>query len=56
MKYQYAWKNNDKRESLYGKECKIIYRMRMNSALVEFEDGEKVVISRNALRKVNATP
>ena len=31
--------------------CRIIARGAMNSALVEFEDGARHVISRNALRK-----
>jgi hypothetical protein len=35
-----------------GESCKIISRGRMNSALVEFEDGFKVITSRYAVRKV----
>jgi hypothetical protein len=31
--------------------CRVIARGRMNSALVEFEDGFQAVVSRNALRK-----
>ena len=50
--YIYTWKNNDKREILYGKRFRILVRGRANSALVEFEDGTREVISRNALRKV----
>ncbi len=50
--YRFAWKNNPKRARLYGQRCRVITRGKRNSALVEFEDGERVVISRNALRKV----
>lgn len=52
MIYRYCWRNNSKRLTLYGRLCRVIYRGRPNSALVEFENGQKEVISRNALRKV----
>ena len=50
-KYTYAWKNNTKRQGLYGKQCRVLVRGKMNSALVEFENGQKEIISRNALRR-----
>lgn len=50
--YVFAWRNNSKREQLYGRRCRVMARMKMNSALVRFEDnGQKEVISRNALRR-----
>lgn len=49
--YYYAWKNNDKRISLYGRACKVVCRGKLNSCLVEFENGQREVVSRNALRK-----
>lgn len=52
MIYLYMWRNNEKRKTLYGRRCRVIYRGRPNSALVEFEHGQREVISRNALRKV----
>ncbi len=52
FKYIYNWANNDKRKTLKGRKCRVIYRGRMNSCLVEFENGQKEVISRNALKKV----
>lgn len=36
---------------LFGRKCRIVARGAMNSRLVEFEDGERHVISGNALRK-----
>lgn len=36
-----------------GRICKLIARGKMNSALVEFEDGFRAIISRNALRRVS---
>jgi len=48
--YVYGWKNNTKRQSLYGKQCRVLVWGKMNSVLVEFEDGNKEVISRHALR------
>jgi hypothetical protein len=49
--YRFCWKNNEKRRSLYGRQCSIVIRGRANSALVEFENGQREVVSRNALRK-----
>lgn len=51
MIYYYAWKNNEKRKTLYGRPCKIIMRLTMNSAIVEFENRQRECVSRNALRK-----
>lgn len=49
--YIYGWKNNQKRQTLYRRKCRVLARGGMNSALVEFEDGQKEIISRNALRR-----
>ena len=50
--YVFKWKNNEKREILFGKRLRVLVRGRANSALVEFEDGQREVISRNAIKKV----
>lgn len=55
MKYIYSWGNNPVRAKLKGKVCRVLARGKMNSALVEFENGEKQIISRNALRRKNET-
>jgi hypothetical protein len=34
-----------------GQKCRVLVRGRMNSILVEFEDGYRVVTSRYAVRK-----
>jgi len=51
MRYVYSWKNNPKRLTLFNRECRVIKRGGMNSALVEFKNGQREIISRNALRK-----
>jgi len=48
--YYYAWRNNEKRLTLYRRLCRIVARGRMNSILIEFEDGQREVVSRNAVR------
>ncbi len=48
----FIWRNNEKRHLLYGKRCRVVARGKMNSALIEFEDGTREIVSRNALRKV----
>lgn len=50
--YVFVWKNNEKRATLYGRRLRVLARGAMNSALVEFENGQREVISRNAIRKV----
>ena len=52
--YIYTWGNNPKRASLKGHRCKVIARGALNSCLAEFENGQREVISRNALRKVGS--
>lgn len=47
----YSWSNNDKRAALKGRPCRILIKGKMNSVLVEFEDGERVVTSIRALKK-----
>lgn len=52
--YTYAWGNNPVRATYKGKRCRVVCRGKMNSCLLEFADGRKLVTSRNAIRK--ATP
>jgi hypothetical protein len=54
QQYVYGWRNNEKRRELTNRRCTIVARLKMNSAIVRFENGQEEVISRNALRK--ATP
>ena len=49
----YRWKNNAKRRELHGKRCRILHKgSALRAALVEFEDGERVITSIRALKKV----
>jgi hypothetical protein len=50
--YYYAWKNNSKRATLYKRRFRVLNRGKMNTAVAEFENGQKEAISRNAIRKV----
>lgn len=36
----------------FGQRCAVLVRGKMNSCLVEFEDGYKVVTSRNYIRRI----
>lgn len=51
MKYLYAWGNNTKRATLKGRRCAIVQRLKNNSAVVQFENGQTEIVSRNALRR-----
>ncbi len=48
----YCW--GKYRPELKGKRCRLLARGAINSALVEFQDGERHVVSRNAIKKVKA--
>jgi hypothetical protein len=51
--YIYAWGNNAKRATLKGRLCKVLFRGKMNSCLIEFLDNnQREITSRNALRKM----
>lgn len=45
--YRYHWNRMGRKGTL----CRVLVRGKMNSCLVEFEDGYLAVTSRNALRK-----
>jgi hypothetical protein len=48
----YIWRIKKRLPERYGKLCNILVRGKMNSCLLEFEDGFKVVTSRNFIRKI----
>lgn len=48
--YVWAWTVRPQ-PSRKGQRCRVLARGTMNSALVEFEDGYRVVTSRNGLRR-----
>lgn len=52
MTHRYAWRNNAKRKTLYGRWCRIICSGAMNSVLIEFENGQREIVSRRALRRI----
>lgn len=49
----YCWGNNERRKELKGRKCRILTRLKMNSVVVEFENGETEITSRYAIRKCN---
>jgi hypothetical protein len=50
--YIYTWKQNAMRVlDRKDQKCRVLIRGRMNSCLLEFEDGFQVVTSRNAIRR-----
>lgn len=53
--YVYAWGNNTVRAALKGQRCRIVTTGSMGTALLEFEDGRRVVTSRRAVRRGKET-
>jgi hypothetical protein len=51
--YIYVWGNDPHRARLKGRKCKVLAWVALNNCLVEFEDGHREVVSRNALRRVS---
>ena len=52
MTHIFCWKNNPVRARFYKKKCRIVCRGTMNSCLLEFENGERIVTSRNSIRRI----
>ena len=46
------WRVRAKLPERFGQRCRVLARGKMNSCLVEFEDGWLVVTSRNFVRKI----
>lgn len=49
--YTYTWGNNPKRATLKGRGCRILLRGARRSVMVEFEDGQREIVSYRALRE-----
>lgn len=49
--YVWSWAKYPVDSLRKGAPCRMLARGRMNSCLLEFEDGYRVVTSRNGLRK-----
>ena len=52
MTHVYRWGNNAKRATLKGRRCRILARGRMQSVMVEFEDGQREIVAFRAFRKL----
>lgn len=55
LTHRYAWKNNEKRRTLFGRACRVLYRLALGSVIIEFENGERECVSRRALRRLDKT-
>jgi hypothetical protein len=52
-RYVYRWRNNPRRDELYGRVCRLVCSGTKNTVLLEFVDtGERVTTSRWAIRRV----
>lgn len=50
-RYSYYWRVKTRLPERKGQLCRVLVRGRMNSCLVEFTDGYRVITSRNYVRK-----
>lgn len=47
----YVWRVRTRLSERFGSHCRVLVRGALNSCLVEFEDGLRVVTSRNYVRR-----
>ena len=52
MTHVYTWGNNEVRARYYGRRCEIVARLKHNSVVLRFEDGDMLVTSRYAVRRL----
>lgn len=52
MTHVYHWANNPKRATMKGRRCRVLARGTMSSVMIEFEDGQREIVSRRALRRI----
>jgi len=50
----YVWRIKTRLPERKGQRCRVLARGRLNSCLVEFSDGTRVVTSRWSVRKIAA--
>ena len=55
LTHRFAWKNNEKRRTLYGRACRIVACGALGSILIEFENGQREIVSRRAVRAMRGT-
>lgn len=52
LTHTYFWGNNEKRATMKGRPCRVIARgLSMRSVMVEFENGQREIVSYRALRE-----
>jgi hypothetical protein len=49
--YPFRWHWRARLPERHGQRLRVVARGRLNSCLIEFEDGARFITSRNALRK-----
>ena len=52
----YYWRVHTRLPERYRQPCRVLARGKTNSCLVEFEDGYKVLTSRNYIRRYDRLP
>ena len=52
MTHLYVWGNNAKRATMKGRTCRVLARGGKGSILVEFENGQREITSRYAVRRI----
>lgn len=52
MTHRYRWKNNEIRETFYGRLCRVVCKGNLGNLLLKFENGDLLVSGRYSIRKL----
>lgn len=52
----YVWRVRTRLRERFGQRCAVLVRGRLNSCLVRFADGYRVITSRNYVRRAGPAP
>ena len=54
--YIFTWGNNPKRATMKGRKCRITARGGRNSIRIEFEDGQREIVSGTSIQRTDQLP
>ena len=52
MTHRFSWGNNSKREKMKGRKCRIVSAGSKGSRMIEFENGQREIVSWMSIRRL----
>jgi len=50
--YRFCWKSDPRYSQFFNKRCRLVKCMRFGNMTMEFEDGQRISVPRNAVRLI----